>query len=106
MQTVILQAGRVLKISSRKVVCELLLAVRLVGFLFTHLFDNRFYEFGNRQQLSAVVAWVLFSFHDRFHRCDWHKGLLRPVRQSGRRQQTVAKFRRPGQVERRFGLEI
>jgi hypothetical protein len=35
----------------------LLLAARRLGFLFTHLFDNRFDEFGNRQKRSVVVAW-------------------------------------------------
>ena len=53
-QTVILQlycisgGSRCLKISGRKVVCELLLAGRSLDFLFTHFLDNRFDEFGNR----------------------------------------------------------
>ena len=80
-QTVILQSYCVsgcsgcLKISGRKFVCELLLAGRLLDFLFTHFFDNRFDEFGNCQKRSAVVAFraTVFSFHDRFHRCDRDK---------------------------------
>jgi hypothetical protein len=53
-QTVILRSywgigcSESLKIGGRKFVCELLLVGRLLGFLFTHFFNNRFDEFGNR----------------------------------------------------------
>ena len=67
--------SRCLKISGRKVVCELLLAGRLHDFLFTHFFDDRFDEFGDCQKRTAVVAFrsTVFSFHDRFYRCDRDK---------------------------------
>jgi hypothetical protein len=80
-ETMILQlycingGSRCLKIGGRKVVCELLLAARLLDFLFTHFFDNRFDEFGNCQKITVTVAFrsTVFSFHDRFYRCDRDK---------------------------------
>jgi hypothetical protein len=54
-----------LKISGRKVVCELLLAGRLLDFLFTHFFDNRFDEFGDCQKRPEIATLGLFSFHNR-----------------------------------------
>lgn len=61
-------AVRVLKISGRKVVCELLVAGRFLGFLLTHFFNNHFDEFGNYEKRSAVVAFrsTVFSFHVDF----------------------------------------
>jgi hypothetical protein len=58
-----------LKISGRKFVCDLLVDSRLLDFLFTHVFDNRFDEFGDCQKRTAVVAFRSneFSFHGRFH---------------------------------------
>jgi hypothetical protein len=67
-----------LKISGRKLVCELLLAGRSLDFLFTHFFNNRFDEFGNCQKRSVVVFWGdVFSFHVGFRWCDGRWGLLK-----------------------------
>jgi hypothetical protein len=49
-----------------KFVCELLLAGRLLDFLFIHFLDNRFDEFDNSAIISGVVCSVsMFGLHAR-----------------------------------------
>ena len=48
--------------------------VDLLDFLFTHFFYNRFDEFGDCQKRTEIATLGLFSFHNRFHRCDRDNG--------------------------------